>query len=157
VGQEVPLGRELELTDLYLDIQQIRFGDRLHIEKQVDPGSIDALVPAMILQPLIENAVIHGVCPKPGDATIMIRSVCVNGAVRLEVLDSGPGFCAPESSRENGIGLANTRARLQQLYGAKQTLECWNGSNGGATVCITIPFRTRIDSGTDDPDSDRRR
>jgi two-component system LytT family sensor kinase len=155
--QIVPLDKELELTDLFLDIQQIRFGPRLRIQKAVDPASADAMVPAMILQPLVENAVAHGIALKPGEGLIEIHTERRDGTVRLEVRDSGPGFPTGAAQR-SGIGLANTRQRLEQLYGSGQTLECRNNPVGGAVVTITIPFRPRNEAWTDhDPDTDRRR
>lgn len=157
VGQVVSLEKEMELTDLFLDIQQLRFGSRLHIHKELDPSSLPAIVPAMILQPLVENAVIHGIAPKPGEATLEIRSKREDGLVHLEVRDSGPGF-PPDLSPRPGIGLSNTRQRLEQLYGEDQTLEFRNRPEGGAIVTITIPFRTRMESWTEhDPHPDRRR
>ena len=153
--QEVPLGMELQLTEMYLDIQQIRFGDRLRVEKELDPRATESLVPSMILQPLVENAVLHGVARRPGEGVIRIRTERDNGMVRLEVRDSGPGFC--KSLEAKGIGLSNTRSRLEQLYGESQSFECRNLPEGGASVTITIPVRMRNESVDDDADPDRRR
>ena len=154
--QEVPLRKELELTDLYLHIQQIRFGDRLQVERSIEPSLMDMLVPAMMLQPLVENAVIHGLSARPGEGIIRISAARVDSTLQLQVRDTGPGFGA-KSRGGNGIGLANTRARLEQMYGQAHRLECGNAPDGGAAVTITIPLRTRSESWSDDPDADRRR
>lgn len=134
---EIPLSRELELTEKYLAIQRIRFGDRLRIERAIDPASLDVLIPSMILQPIIENAIVHGVGTKPGDGWVKIESHIENGQLVVGVTDSGDGFA--ENPR-NGIGLANTRERLQTMYGGDQHLRA--GGPGVACVEILIPART---------------
>lgn len=142
--QEVPLRQELEFVRLYLDIQQIRFGDRLHVETTVPPETLDAMVPAMLLQPLVENAVVHGISKTPGPGRVTIRSSRVDGRLRLEIGDTGPGFeDPPPVTPARGIGLANTRARLAQLYGADHSLACGASASGGACVTVGIPFRVQ--------------
>jgi sensor histidine kinase YesM len=136
--QEVPLWRELELTDLYLEIQQIRFSDRLVVERQIDADALNALVPSLLLQPLVENAVVHGVAQSAGAGRILLRAAKDGLDLQLLVLDSGPGF--PTSALHEGIGLANTRERLAQLYGDRQRLS-WSNRHPGAAVEITLPFR----------------
>jgi two-component system LytT family sensor kinase len=136
--QEIPLARELDLTDKYLALQRIRFGDRLRVERQIDPRSLDALVPSMLLQPLIENAIVHGVGAKPGDGWVKIETRPVDGQLVLTVSDSGNGFAAIPG---NGIGLANTRERLSTLYGAAQRLALRSLPGAGAQVTIEIPLR----------------
>jgi two-component system, LytTR family, sensor kinase len=136
--QEVPLEEELEFTDRYLAIQRIRFADRLTVARTVDPDTLGALVPSLLLQPLVENAVMHGVGLQPGPGRIEIHAVKCGDRLRIQVVDSGPGFPAADARRE-GIGLANTRARLEQLYPADYRLD--TGGDNGARVAIDLPFR----------------
>jgi signal transduction histidine kinase len=141
--QEVSLSRELEFLDRYLAIQRVRFADRLTICQKIAPETHDALVPSMILQPLAENALRHGIDVHCGAGTITIEAERQNGALQLRVSDSGPGF--PSESRTAarlGIGLSNTHARLEQLYGTRQQIVFGRSEGGGGTVTITIPFRT---------------
>ena len=159
--QEVALADELELLERYLEIQRIRFGDRLTVTRDVDDDTLDALVPIMILQPLAENAIVHGIAPVPGPGELRLRATRRNGTLVLEVTDTGPGFGTTVSAAtpireavgarravENGkrpgggIGLANTRARLAQLYGDQSSFEIGAAANGGARVTVTIPFRS---------------
>ena len=139
LAQEVPLSRELELTDLYLDIQRVRFPDRLMVERQIAPDTLDALVPSLVLQPVVENAVIHGIARNAEAGRILLRAVRDGGDLRVQVCDTGPGFAAGEF--REGIGLANTRERLLQLYGDRQRLT-WSNRNPGACVEILLPFRS---------------
>ena len=140
--QRVPLASELEFLDGYLDIQHVRFADRLAIERDVAPDTLRALVPSLILQPLVENAIVHGVAARSGPGRITIGTSRDNGTLRLSVCDTGPGFRPPSSSMiRTGIGLANTRERLTQLYGGDHRFECGAGPNGGAAVVVTIPFQ----------------
>ncbi len=141
--QEVPLDEELDLLERYLAIQRIRHGDRLVIAIDVNVAVRDALVPAMILQPLVENAITHGVARVPGKGTVTIRAWAEDDTLRVEVSDTGPGFAATSAGRNggSGIGLTNTRARLTQLYGARQRLEMCASDTGGACVSLTMPLR----------------
>jgi two-component system, LytTR family, sensor kinase len=139
--QEVPLEEELEFTDRYLAIQRIRFADRLTVTRTVDPDTLGALVPSLLLQPLVENAVMHGVGLQPGPGRIEIHAVKCGNRLRIQVVDSGPGFPGfpAADARREGIGLANTRARLEQLYPADYRLD--TGGDNGARVAIDLPFR----------------
>jgi two-component system LytT family sensor kinase len=142
-AQEVTLGRELEYLKLYLSIEQLRFSDRLRIEIDVDPELLDAAVPHMGLQPIVENAVRHGVGPRATPGAIVIRAQRVGDVLHVTVRDDGPGFCAAGDQSEKhrmGLGLANTRARLKQLYGSSAELRTENGPNGGAQVTLVLPF-----------------
>jgi two-component system LytT family sensor kinase len=139
--EEVPLGEELEFVKRYVEIQQIRFTDRLSVAHDIAPETLDALVPSLILQPLVENAIRHGIAPRAGPGRVEIRSRREELRVRLEVRDDGPGL--PAEYRE-GLGLANTRARLAHLYGSTHSLELLPAApGGGLVVSITLPFRAR--------------
>ena len=140
-SQEISLERELQFLNLYLDIQRIRFGDRLAVQSDIAPETRHALVPTMLLQPLVENAVVHGIAGRAGPGRIGIRASRENGRLLLAVDDSGPGF--PAGSPPTGIGLSNTRARLEQLYGRDHTFDVGPAPDGGALVSIGIPFRSR--------------
>jgi LytS/YehU family sensor histidine kinase len=139
--QEVSLARELELVEGYLGIQRVRFADRLVVAYDVAPSVFDAVVPSMILQPLVENAVIHGISADTGTCRVTIGAAREGTSLRLEVRDTGPGFASTDSRRREGIGLVNTRARLQQLYGSEQRIDCFDAVGGGACVAIWIPFQ----------------
>jgi signal transduction histidine kinase len=140
-AQEVPLAQELDFVGRYLEIQQARFGARLAVTLDIDPGTLGARVPALILQPLVENAIRHGVAPRPAGGRVEVRSRLREGALHLEVRDDGPGL-PPEGAGEcrEGVGLANTRARLRHLYGPDHSLELNNGGTG-VVVTLAIPFR----------------
>jgi two-component system LytT family sensor kinase len=139
--QEVPLKEELDVLSLYIGIVQARFADRLHIETHVPAETTDALVPHLMLQPLVENAVEHGIGRRPGAGRIEIRAEQVNGTLRISVSDDGAGINGDPPFPAEGIGLSNTRRRLEQLYGDAHQLELRNRAEGGLTVALTIPFR----------------
>lgn len=139
--QEVSLRRELEYLQLYLSIERVRFADRLRVEIAADPASQAASVPHLILQPIVENAIRHGIGKSSSAGRILISTATVNGTVRIRVADDGPGFSPSHSRDHEGIGLANTRARLRQLYGEEAQLEIENCSGGGAAVTLRFPFR----------------
>ena len=139
--QEVPLWRELEFLRLYLSIEQVRFKDRLRVRIAADPGVSDALVPHMVLQPLVENAVRHGLGQSEEAVTIDVRATTCDGALALIVADDGPGLQLPRLEQPR-IGLANTRSRLGRLYGDSASLLAENIVPHGARVTITLPLRT---------------
>jgi len=138
--QEVSLRRELEYLQLYLAIEQVRFPDRLQVEVSADPAAQRARVPQLILQPIVENAIRHGIGRSSSAGRILISASKINGTVELRVQDDGPGLSPGELSGHEGIGLGNTRARLQQLYGQHARLKIENGDRGGAIVTMNIPF-----------------
>jgi two-component system, LytTR family, sensor kinase len=140
--QEVSLKQELEILDRYVEIEKVRFSDRLAVEFDVDPATLDAAVPNLRLQPLVENAVRHGIAPRSAPGVIRVRSRAVDGTIELRVADDGVGLGArsPASLRE-GVGLSNTRARLAQLYGASARFEIVAPRDGGFEVRLTLPFR----------------
>jgi two-component system LytT family sensor kinase len=146
-AQEVPLRRELEYLQLYLSIEQVRFQDRLRVEISADPAILEAALPQMVLQPVVENAIRHSVGKSAAAGRIKISAVRSNDTLELRVQDDGPGFSSagfssegPVGEHSTGIGLTNTRARLKQLYGEKARLTTGNGEPRGAVVTITIPY-----------------
>ena len=143
--QEVPFKKELEFLKHYLDIEQTRFQDRLKVEMVIEPETLDGLVPSMILQPLVENSVRHGVAPRPEGGCIKIRAWRDNSLLRLEVEDDGPGLSGDKPPKER-VGLTNTRARVRNLYGDEHGLKLRHAAGGGLVVSLSIPFRTVEDS-----------
>lgn len=140
---EIRLAEELAFLDTYLEIQRTRFSDRLCVEYHIGPETREALVPSMILQPLLENAVRYGVSSQVGKAKIAIRAVRDGDMLNLEVSDNGPGFASRSRDVSRvGIGLANTEARLQYLYGERQVIRYSANDVPGAVVAISLPFRT---------------
>jgi two-component system LytT family sensor kinase len=140
-SSRVPLQEELEFLEKYLDIEQTRFQDRLTVRYEIDPDTLDAEVPRLILQPLAENAIQHGIAPRSGPGVVQIASQRQGDRLWLEVRDDGVGLNAGARARiRSGIGLANTRARLECLYGDGHRLEFQDGSPGLA-VRIEIPYR----------------
>jgi signal transduction histidine kinase len=143
-AQEVPLHRELEYVRLYLSIEQVRFEDRLRVTMAIDPIALDAAVPHMALQPIVENAVRHGIARTSRAGTIHISAVASDASVEIRVRDDGPGIRA-EGPEGWGIGLANTRTRLAQLYGGAASLTIRDGSPG-AIVTMVLPRRMAPES-----------
>jgi signal transduction histidine kinase len=141
--QEVALRQELDFIRPYLEIEQARLGPRLAVDLDIDPETIDAAVPNLILQPLVENAIRHGIAPRPGAGRVEIRARRAGDRLHLEVRDDGPGLAHPAGAHE-GIGLANTRARLRQLYGAAHRFDLGNGDGAGLRVQVAIPFRELV-------------
>ncbi len=140
--QEVELREELELLQRYLEIEQIRFGGRLTIKVEVTAEALEAQVPNLLLQPLVENAICHGIAPLARPGRINVRAHRDNGELNLEVSDDGRGLAERQPLRE-GVGLTNTRARLRELYGPAHQFELVSGADGGLRVAMRIPFRTR--------------
>jgi len=141
--QEIRLSEELAFVDKYLQLQAMRFEDRLKVSMNLEPAVFDALVPPFILQPLVENAVRHGAA-RSAAGTISVDAWRANGAVHLAVRDNGPGLPAGWSLEHHvGVGIANTRERLRHLYGdANQSLEISAEPAGGVRVDLSIPFRS---------------
>ncbi len=141
--QEVPLTKEIDFLTSYLEIEKVRFGDRLTVGMQIAPEVLGARTPYLILQPLVENAIRHGIAPRAQPGRIEIRAASENGSLVLEVRDNGRGLAeGSETSTRRGMGLSNTRSRLEKLYGERQHFEVKNGINGGLVVRITIPFQS---------------
>jgi two-component system, LytTR family, sensor kinase len=142
--QEIPLQQELDFIEPYLEIEKARLGPRLTVRLDIDPATVGASVPNLILQPLVENAIRHGIAPRVEPGKLAIRARRENGFLHLAVEDDGPGFLFAAASPQ-GIGLSNTRARLEKLYGPNHRLEFVNDPGGGLHVAITIPFREAND------------
>jgi two-component system, LytTR family, sensor kinase len=141
---EVTLQQELEFLNGYLEIERIRFQDRLTTNIRVDPEVLDVRVPNLILQPIVENAMRHAI-GNSKSGRVEVTAVPRNGVVRIEVKDNGPGIDADkllESRRGKGLGLANTQARLAGLYGAAARFEMLNNPTGGLVVALEIPRKT---------------
>jgi LytS/YehU family sensor histidine kinase len=162
-AQEIPLHQELHFLDQYLEIQQLRFGDRLQVEKEIDATALEVKVPTLILQPLVENAIRHGIEPQTGQGKLRITAACDGQTLRLRVCDNGPA-AKPAAEGKAGIGLANTRSRLKELYGQSASLTLTTGSDGGFVAAIDIPCREASSPGSDshpsssheNPNPDRR-
>ena len=137
--QEVPLAKEMEFARTYLEIERIRFGDRLIVTCNVDPRLNELMVPNLILQPLLENAFRHGVSKVVYDAQVKISASLNSGELILTVKDNGPG--CPEDSICEGIGISNTRERLVQLYGGRADFHVGNAKEGGFLAALKIPCR----------------
>jgi len=134
--QEVPLGRELDFLDHYLHIEQLRFGPRLRVEQQIAPAARAALVPTFILQPLVENAIRHGIEPLVAPGRIIIAAITDTGVGLPEIAGAVTGLV-------EGIGLSNTRARLQSLYPGRHRFTLRNAADGGCVAELEFPFHTQ--------------
>ena len=143
--QEVTLRQELEFLQRYLEIEQTRFGRRLTVKTDVAPDTLDARVPNLILQPLVENAIRHGIEPHAKPGRVELRAQREAGTLVLEVCDNGAGVQKDEPAGER-VGLSNTRARLRTLYGEAHGFELRDAPEGGLLVRLIIPFR-KEDSG----------
>lgn len=149
--QEVTLQQELEFLQRYLEIQKARFQDRLEVILDIPAETLDVSVPNQVLQPIVENAIRHGIDARSGQGLIEIRARATDHMLELTVRDDGPGLrsdvrldvqAADDAPREGrGIGLANTRARLRELYGPASTLHLGNHPDGGAIVTLSLPLR----------------
>ena len=141
--QEVALREELEFARNYLDVEQARFSDRLRVTWTVEPGALDAAVPHLVLQPLLENAIRHGISAATASGILIVGARCTNGTLHLTVRDDGPGLADDpgRNTGNGGVGLANTRLRLARLYGERAGLEVLNAEDGGVTSHVFLPFR----------------
>jgi sensor histidine kinase YesM len=140
--QEVPLKQELDFLGKYVEIEQTRFHDRLRLKMNIAPETLDATVPNMILQPLVENAIRHGIGVRSSGGNIEVGAERENGMLHLFVRDDGRGVLnGAQHALKEGVGLANTRARLDHLYGVAHRFGLENSPGGGLTVDMMIPFK----------------
>jgi two-component system, LytTR family, sensor kinase len=140
--QEITLDGELDLLSLYLDIQKTRFGDRLRLTMTIDPAARPALVPALLLQPLVENAIRHGLSARLDAGRIDIDARLASGTLVIAVTDEGNGDRGGTVTGPERVGLGNTRARLEALYGPAGALELTRAASRGTRVTVRMPFRT---------------
>ena len=139
--QELSLKQELEFLERYLELEQIRFQDRLQVEMEIEPETLDAQVPNLILQPLVENAIRHGIAATASAGLLRIRAHCEEEKLCVEIRDNGPGLSFSGNPEGEGVGLSNTRKRLNRLYGERHRFTVENGEDGGAVAFLEIPLR----------------
>jgi len=137
--EKVPLSQELEIMESYLAIEQVRFADRLRIEIKVDPSALDGLVPCFLLQPIVENAIRHGISNCENEGLVEASARRDGQTLHLRVRDSGPGL-SEHSQNGHGIGLKNTRERLVHFYRDEYTMKAQPLDTGGFEVAIAIPY-----------------
>lgn len=140
--QEVTLRQEMDFLERYIDIQKARFSDRLQVDVAIEPAAMEARIPNLLLQPLVENAILHGIAPKAGPGRVVIRGRVDSGYLYLEVSDDGPGLGDGNHRAKEGVGLKNTRERLAKIYGVRGQLSLRSESGRGVSVQILLPFRT---------------
>jgi two-component system, LytTR family, sensor kinase len=139
--QLVTLKEETEFLRCYLDIEQVRFGDRLTVAFELEPQTLSAQVPHLILQPVVENAIQHAIAPRSARGHINIEAKRLNSLLRIAIRDNGPGISSNANLPwKQGVGLTNVRTRLQQIYGPDFRFELMNASEGGLTAVMEIPF-----------------
>jgi len=142
-AEEIPVDAEIDLVSRYLEIEKVRFGDRLEVHIEVDQAVRSATVPSMILQPIVENAVRHGVARCEGKRRIGVSARRRDGALELSVVDNGPGLPrAAEQAAGLGLGLGITRDRLRHAYRGSARLDLFNEGTGGARIVLQIPLQT---------------
>src|SRR5438094_9509181 len=144
--QLISLKEETEFIRCYLEIEQVRFGDRLTVAFELEPQTLPAQVPHLILQPVVENAIQHAIAPRATRGHIKIEAKRLNSLLRLEVRDNGPGIISnSDLFGAEGVGLSNVRARLHQIYGSEFRFELMNARDGGLAVVMEIPFQREAD------------
>jgi LytS/YehU family sensor histidine kinase len=144
-SHEVPLREEMGFLQRYLDIERVRFQDRLCVKVEVPPDALEAHVPRFVLQPLVENAIRHGIEKRPGLGTLSISAARTGDLLSVTVCDDGPG---PAPSATDGIGLGNARERIRYLYGDAGVVSLTRGASGGAVTTISLPWHMRPLNGT---------
>jgi two-component system, LytTR family, sensor kinase len=137
--QQVPLGEELDFAQKYLDIQKVRFAERLQVSVDVPSELFPAQVPSLILQPMVENAVKHGIAKRVQGGAIRIAASRCNGRLTLRVYNDGPGLPAGWEKTRTGVGISNARTRLQNLYGDEFELSMQNQEPGGVEISVSVP------------------
>lgn len=142
-AQEVSLYQELEFLRCYLEIERIRFQDRLSVQMEIEPGVLNARMPNLLLQPIVENAIKHGIAPRTTPGRIEISARRFDGVLQVHVIDNGGGLPANGNGSllKEGVGLANTQTRLRQVYGSEGRLDLTNNPTGGLKVTLEIPYK----------------
>ena len=149
--QQVPLGEELEFTQKYLDIQKVRFAERLQFSVDVPAELLSAQIPSLILQPMVENAIKHGIAKRTQGGAIRIAASRSNGTLTLRVYNDGPSLPAVGDANPSGIGILNVRTRLQSLYGDGFDLSLRNHKPSGVEASVSVPFVSTTERETSDP------
>jgi len=145
-NDEVDLRQEIDFLERYLEMEQIRFGDRLSVKFDIDPEILDARIPNLILQPLVENAIQHGIAPNAKQGVIQVKGRRENGMMRISIHDNGKELSEFDlAGIKEGVGLSNTRKRLRQIYRDSYQFDIRNGENGGLIASLEIPFH-KIDA-----------
>ena len=139
---EVTLRQEMDFLERYIDIQKARFSDRLDVRIAIEPAAMEARIPNLLLQPLVENAIVHGIAPKSGPGRVDVVGRVADGKLHLEVRDDGPGLAPGVNGMKEGIGLSNTRERIAKIYGAQGQLSLRSEPGRGVCVQIVLPCRT---------------
>ncbi|MCF3648975.1 sensor histidine kinase [Synoicihabitans lomoniglobus] len=140
--EEVTVRQEMEFLERYIDIQKMRFADRLSVSTDISTEALEARIPNLLLQPLVENAILHGVAPKSGPGLVRVLGSVLEGRLHLEVIDNGMGIDNAKTDRSReGIGLTNTRERLNRIYGTHSQLVLKSEPGQGTTVSIVLPRR----------------
>lgn len=139
---EVPLRMELDFVRCYLGLEQVRFGDKLCLEFDVEAAALEVLVPNIVLQPLVENAIKHGISLRTLPGAVRVAAHRTGDRLRIEITNDGPEVPAPARRGKPGIGLANARAQLDRLYGTKYTLDVLSHPAGGTSVKLDLPWHT---------------
>lgn len=139
---EVTLRQEMDFLERYLEIQKARFSDRLNVAITIQPEAMEARIPNLLLQPIVENAIVHGVAPKSGPGHVEVLGRVEAGKLHLEVRDDGPGLDRHVKRAKEGVGLTNTRERIAKIYGAQGHLLLRSEPGRGVSVLITLPCRT---------------
>lgn len=137
--REVRLSEEIEFLRRYLEIQRMRFQDRLEFQISTPPDLLSCWVPYLILQPLVENAILHGIASSPSPGRVVVHVIAQDEKMRIEIRDNGPGL--PLNTMKEGLGMQNTRLRLLHTYGTSSNLYLANGPEGGAQVTVELPIR----------------
>jgi LytS/YehU family sensor histidine kinase len=138
---QVALGEEVEYLQRYLDIQKVRFGERLQVSVNIPAELLRAQVPHLLLQPLVENAVKHGIAKRVAGGTVRVSGTCDNGNLCLSVYNDGPSLPTDWEAAQTGVGIGNLRTRLQILHGGESALQLRRADPGGVEVLVTLPFR----------------
>jgi LytS/YehU family sensor histidine kinase len=137
---QVTLAEEVEYLQRYLDIQKLRFGERLRVSVDISPEMLDALVPNLLLQPLVENAIKHGIAQRVAGGAVHVTGARKDGSLYLSVYNDGPGFPDDWQTKGAGVGLANLRTRLQILHGGACELQMRRAGADGVEVAVTLPL-----------------